>query len=71
LQTLDEMAVVRINSATSETIRSFEALSMTQIDEKLKLAANVFHRYRHTVITERAQMMIRAAEILVPNRDYL
>jgi succinate-semialdehyde dehydrogenase/glutarate-semialdehyde dehydrogenase len=63
------MAIVTINPTTGETLRSFEALSMAQINEKLRLAADAFRRYRHTGFAERAQMMIRAAEILETEKE--
>jgi succinate-semialdehyde dehydrogenase / glutarate-semialdehyde dehydrogenase len=63
------MAIVTINPATGETLRSFEALSLAQIDEKLKLAANAFSRYRHTPFDERVRMMARAAEILETEKE--
>jgi succinate-semialdehyde dehydrogenase/glutarate-semialdehyde dehydrogenase len=63
------MAIVTINPATGETLRSFAALSQAQIDEKLKLAANAFSRYRHTPFDERVRMMTRAAEILETEKE--
>jgi succinate-semialdehyde dehydrogenase / glutarate-semialdehyde dehydrogenase len=58
------MAIVTINPATGEALRSFEALSKAQINEKLTLAADASRLYRHTAFAERAKLMIRAAEIL-------
>jgi succinate-semialdehyde dehydrogenase / glutarate-semialdehyde dehydrogenase len=58
------MAIVTINPTTGELLRSFEALSQAQINEKLTLAADASRLYRHTAFAERAKLMIRAAEIL-------
>ncbi len=63
------MAIGTVNPATGETLRSFEALSMAQIDAKLKLAANTFSSYRHTPFEERVRMMVRAAEILETEKE--
>jgi succinate-semialdehyde dehydrogenase/glutarate-semialdehyde dehydrogenase len=65
----NEMAIVSTNPATGETLRSFEALSMAQVEEKIKLAADAFSSYRHTLFAGRAQMMIRAAEILETEKE--
>ena len=58
------MAIASINPGTGETLKSFEALSEAQIEEKLKLADSTFRIYRQTPFAERARLMIRAAEIL-------
>ena len=47
-----------------ETVKTFESLSETQIDEKLQRAAETFRSYRHTALAERKAMMLRAAGIL-------
>jgi succinate-semialdehyde dehydrogenase/glutarate-semialdehyde dehydrogenase len=58
------MAIASINPATNETVKTFEPLSETQIDEKLQLAAEAFRAYRRTSLAEREALMKRAAEIL-------
>src|SRR5258705_8735946 len=58
------MPIASINPATGETIKTFESLSETQIDEKLQRAAETFRSYRHTPFAEREAMMSRAAGIL-------
>ena len=58
------MGIASINPTTGETLKTFEALSADQIEEKLQLAADTFHTYRRTSFEERARMMMRAAEIL-------
>jgi succinate-semialdehyde dehydrogenase/glutarate-semialdehyde dehydrogenase len=58
------MAIASINPATGETLREFSALSATQIEQKLQLAASVFQTHRRTPFAERSRMMSRAAEIL-------
>ena len=58
------MAISSVNPATGEEIRTFEALTDEQIDEKLQRAADAFHEYRKTSFAERAEMLSHAAEIL-------
>ena len=58
------MAIASINPATGETLRTFEALSDSEIEKKLQLADETFKLFRRTSFEERAQKMTRAAEIL-------
>jgi succinate-semialdehyde dehydrogenase / glutarate-semialdehyde dehydrogenase len=58
------MAIASVNPATGETIKTFESLSEAQINQKLQRAADTFHVYRSTSLTEREQWLARAAEIL-------
>ena len=63
------MAIATVNPATGELIKSFEPLPAAQIEEKLKLAASAFRQYRHTPFAERAQKMLKAAEILEKEKN--
>jgi succinate-semialdehyde dehydrogenase / glutarate-semialdehyde dehydrogenase len=63
------MAIVTINPATGETLRSFEALTEDQIKVKLKSAVDAFSRYRRMPFDERARKMSRAAEILETEKE--
>jgi succinate-semialdehyde dehydrogenase/glutarate-semialdehyde dehydrogenase len=58
------MAIASINPTTGETIKTFEPLSESAINEKLDRAANAFRAYRRKSFAERATLMRRAAEIL-------
>src|SRR5216684_3578528 len=58
------MTIASINPATGETLKTFEPLSGTQIDEKLQRAAETFADYKRTSMADRAGWMLRAAEIL-------
>jgi succinate-semialdehyde dehydrogenase/glutarate-semialdehyde dehydrogenase len=58
------MPIASINPTTGETLKTFDALSAKQIDEKLQLAADTFRTYRRMPFAERAHMMLRAAAIL-------
>ena len=58
------MPIASRNPATGETLKTFESLNDQQLEEKLQRAADTFRNYRRTSFTDRAQMMMRAAEIL-------
>jgi len=63
------MPIASVNPATGETIKTFEALSTPQIEEKLQRAVEAFGIYRHTSFSERAKNMLRAAQILENEKD--
>jgi succinate-semialdehyde dehydrogenase / glutarate-semialdehyde dehydrogenase len=58
------MAIASINPATGETLKTFEPLNKSQLDEKLQRASDTFQAYRSTSFEDRSRMMSRAAEIL-------
>ena len=63
------MPIASINPATGETIKTFEPLDASQIEEKLARASNVFRTYRTTSFSEREAWMARAADILEADKD--
>src|SRR5205807_6198628 len=65
------MAIATINPATGLLLKSFEPLSDSQIDEKLRRAVDTFSRYRKVPFAERARMMIKAAGILDKEKESL
>jgi succinate-semialdehyde dehydrogenase/glutarate-semialdehyde dehydrogenase len=65
------MAINSIDPSTGKTLKKFDELTATQIEEKLQLAADVFRTYRHTPMNERAAKMQRAAEILENDKQAL
>ncbi|HKO35593.1 MAG TPA: NAD-dependent succinate-semialdehyde dehydrogenase [Pyrinomonadaceae bacterium] len=58
------MPIASINPATGEVLQTFDSLSQPQIEERLSRAAEVFRDYRRTTFSDRAEKMLRAAEIL-------
>jgi len=58
------VAISTVNPTTGEEIKTFEALSEGEIDEKIQRAADTFRNYRKTSLAERSEMMMRAAQIL-------
>jgi succinate-semialdehyde dehydrogenase/glutarate-semialdehyde dehydrogenase len=63
------MTIASINPATGETLKIFEALSDSQIKEKLRLAVSAFSEFRKTTFAERAARMMKAAEILESDKE--
>ncbi len=63
------MPIASINPTTGETIKTFEPLAETQIDEKLQNAAETFRNYSRTTFEVRESMMARAAEILETEKN--
>ncbi|MCU1628342.1 MAG: Succinate-semialdehyde dehydrogenase [Pseudonocardia sp.] len=58
------MAIATTNPATGETIRTFDALTDAQLEQRLQTAAEVFRTYRTTTFAQRSGWLRRAAEIL-------
>lgn len=58
------MAFATINPATGKTLRTFEAHSDAEVEERLRLAAETFRTYRHTSVEDRLKWLQRAAELL-------
>ncbi|MEO7274239.1 MAG: aldehyde dehydrogenase family protein, partial [Vicinamibacterales bacterium] len=65
------MPIATINPATGETLRTFEALTDTELDEKIAHAARTFRTYRRTPLAERAAWLLRAADILEAEQSAL
>src|ERR1700688_4046373 len=65
------MAIATINPATGQNIKNFEALTDSQVDQKIQRAAEAFPAFRKLSFADRARMMMRAAEILESEKDSL
>ena len=61
--------IATINPATGETIRTFEALVESELDEKLQRAVEAFQAYRRTSFKDRARWMACSAEILEREKE--
>jgi succinate-semialdehyde dehydrogenase/glutarate-semialdehyde dehydrogenase len=61
---VEDMSIATINPATGETLRTFEALTDSEIERKIQLAADTFQKQRRVPFSERAKKMMRAADIL-------
>jgi len=58
-----------VNPATGERLATFEALTESDLEDKLARAAAAFRTYRHTSFADRAACMTRSAEILETEKD--
>jgi succinate-semialdehyde dehydrogenase/glutarate-semialdehyde dehydrogenase len=65
------MGIASINPATGQLLRSFEPLSDSEIEAKLRRAADTFPRFRKLSFAARAAMMSKAADILENEKDAL
>jgi succinate-semialdehyde dehydrogenase/glutarate-semialdehyde dehydrogenase len=63
------MPIASINPATGETLKTFEPLNESQIDEKLRRSAETFATYRRTTMAEREAWLLSAAEILESEKN--
>ncbi|MCP2044741.1 NAD-dependent succinate-semialdehyde dehydrogenase [Pontibacter sp. HSC-36F09] len=58
------MAIQTINPATNEVIKTFQAHTADQVEQKLKAADIAFQQWKNIGFEERARLMNRCAEIL-------
>ncbi|HXT63854.1 MAG TPA: NAD-dependent succinate-semialdehyde dehydrogenase [Pyrinomonadaceae bacterium] len=58
------MPISSINPATGELLQTFDSLTAPQLAEKMTRAAETFREHRRNSFADRAQKMMRAAEIL-------
>jgi len=63
------MAIATINPATGEVVKTFEAMSDVQVDQRLGRAVAGFAALRETSFAQRAQWMRAAADLLAADRD--
>jgi succinate-semialdehyde dehydrogenase/glutarate-semialdehyde dehydrogenase len=63
--------IATINPATNQTLRVFDPLSQTELDERIARAWAAFLTHRRTPFAERAGWMRRAAEILESEKQRL
>lgn len=58
------MGIATTNPATGDTIKTFEPLSSSEIDQRIARTHHAFQRYRYTSFTERSHWLNTAAQIL-------
>lgn len=63
------MAIATVNPFTGETVKTFQALSDIEIEQKLSLAQAQFLKYRTIPLSQRSQWLSEAATILEQERD--
>jgi succinate-semialdehyde dehydrogenase/glutarate-semialdehyde dehydrogenase len=63
------MAIATVNPATGQLMKTFDALTDAEIEVKLQKAADTFSKYRHVPFSERARMMMKAADIIERDKE--
>jgi succinate-semialdehyde dehydrogenase / glutarate-semialdehyde dehydrogenase len=63
------MPIATVNPSTGELVKSFEALTDSQLEAKIQKAADTFVTYRHVPFAERARKMIKAAEVIESEKE--
>ena len=63
------MPIATTNPATGETVRTFDALSESDVAARLDRAARAFRQWRVTPVAERAGVVARAGDILERDKD--
>src|SRR5579863_9107681 len=63
------MAIATINPASGETLRTFEALTSSELEAKIRRGFEAYRAHRSTSFADRAARMRRAAEILESEKD--
>ncbi|MFI6879027.1 NADP-dependent succinic semialdehyde dehydrogenase [Streptomyces sp. NPDC050400] len=58
------MPIATVNPANGETLKTFDALSPEDVEQKLARAAEAFASYRTTTFFDRARLLQRAADLL-------
>ncbi|MDQ0954281.1 succinate-semialdehyde dehydrogenase/glutarate-semialdehyde dehydrogenase [Streptomyces phaeochromogenes] len=58
------MPIATVNPANGETLKTYDALSAEEIENRLATAEAAFHTHRSTSFAERAQLLHRAADLL-------
>ena len=56
------MSIATINPATGETLKTFQALSDAQLEEKLQRAASAFAQFRKSTFADREQIYLFGVE---------
>ena len=62
------MPIASIDPSTGKSIRVFDELSNSEVNEKLQRAIETFRKFRQTSFADRSQRMLKAAELLERNK---
>jgi succinate-semialdehyde dehydrogenase/glutarate-semialdehyde dehydrogenase len=65
------MAIVSVNPATGETLRTFSASGWNQVDQQLARARRAFDAWRRRPVLDRAEVLRKAAQIFDAEKDVL
>ncbi|MDF3299521.1 NADP-dependent succinic semialdehyde dehydrogenase [Streptomyces tropicalis] len=58
------MPIATVNPANGETLKTYEAMGVEEVERRLQLAEATFRTYRTTSYAERASLLSRAADLL-------
>ena len=65
------MAIATINPTTGEVVKTFDALTPEQLDEKLERASRTFREYRRAPVEDRAGWLRAAADVLDKDTEHI
>lgn len=65
------MLLKSINPATGELIREYEELQWDDVDIALDQSVEVFHRWRRSAVSKRAELLMAASEVLLKKKEGL
>ncbi|MGH3309682.1 MAG: NADP-dependent succinic semialdehyde dehydrogenase [Streptomyces sp.] len=63
------MAIATVNPATGETLKTFDAFNVGEIEERLYRAHSAFQDFRRTDFAQRSALLNRAADLLEADQD--
>jgi len=63
------MSIATVNPATGELLKTFEALSDSQLEDKLQRAVRIFNEFSKTTFASRASLMLKAAALLEADKE--
>ncbi|MFE5893009.1 NADP-dependent succinic semialdehyde dehydrogenase [Streptomyces sp. NPDC002285] len=63
------MPIATVNPANGETLKTYEAMGAEEIERRLQLAEATFRTYRTTSFTDRARLLVQAADLLEGDQD--
>ena len=63
------MAIASINPVTGETLKTFDAMSESEVDSRLERATQAYSRWRITPVDQRAAVVAKAGAILERDKD--
>ena len=65
------LTIATINPATGKLVKSFESLTDSQIEEKIRAAEQRFPEFRALTFAQRGRMMMQAADLLEAEKNEL
>src|ERR1044071_4776495 len=63
------MTIATINPTTGELLKTFEPHSDSEVEERLRLAAEAFRAHRRTTFETRGKLLVRLADLLESRKD--